>query len=519
MKKILAGILLAAVLGASGARAVQLQVLWSFSAGPGGINPSARLVQGSDGALYGTTQGGGSNSAGTVFKITTNGVFTSLWSFTGGDDGTTPAGGLVQAGDGNLYGVSAQGGVDGLGAIYRISTSGALTSLWSFAGGEGGYYPEAELVKASDGAMYGVVGGGSNNFGMIYRFTTNGVLTPLWSLTGYADGNQPLAGLVQASDGKLYGTARTGNGVNNAGSIFRMTTSGVATGLWAFTLGPDGGRPQVGLVQGGDGALYGTAYDGGTNNLGTLFKITTNGALTPLWSFKGSDGIGGRADAELVLASDGSLYGTATIGGTYFNGTIYKITAGGVVTGVWSFASATNGATPKAALVQASDGALYGTTSTGGTNGYGTIFRLVLDGAQPPTGYDAWAAGITNGVTNYNQSATGDGYANLLKYFTGSSPTNPDNLARLTGMFTTNGSFALQFNRNTNTVDVTAIVEGSFATTNNAPWTGIATNINGTWGSATNVTQVTTGTPAVVTVRDIVPPATNRYLRIRLTRP
>ncbi len=134
-------------------------------------------------------------------------------------------------------------------------------------------------------------------------------------------------------------------------------------------------------------------------------------------------------------------------------------------------------------------------------------------------GYAAWAAAITNGLTNYSQSATDDGYPNLLKYATGSSPTNSDALAKINGTLTTNGDFVLNFNRNSNASDITLIAEGSNNATNDATWNGIATNLAGSWGGASNVTETGTGTPVSVTVRDNVAVATNRFLRLRVTRP
>ena len=137
----------------------------------------------------------------------------------------------------------------------------------------------------------------------------------------------------------------------------------------------------------------------------------------------------------------------------------------------------------------------------------------------PPTGYAAWSASITNGLTNLTDSATHDGYPNLLKYATGSNPTNSDTLAKMTGMQTTNGIFALIFNRNTNANDITLIAEGSYGVTNNSPWNGIATNIGGTGWNSTNVVEAGTGTPVSVSVTDNAPPATNRFLRLRVTKP
>ena len=137
--------------------------------------------------------------------------------------------------------------------------------------------------------------------------------------------------------------------------------------------------------------------------------------------------------------------------------------------------------------------------------------------APSPTGYWGWAAAIENGQTNFNDCATGDGYPNLLKYATGSSATVPDDSAQLMEE-SSDGFFRLRFNRNTNATDVTLIVESAFAATNGAPWRGIATNFHGAWGGSPNVVETGTATPVTVTVREPVP-ATNRYMRLRVTRP
>ena len=121
-------------------------------------------------------------------------------------------------------------------------------------------------------------------------------------------------------------------------------------------------------------------------------------------------------------------------------------------------------------------------------------------------------------MTDYNQSATGDGYPNLLKYATGSSPTNSDNLAAMNGA-RTGGQFELKFNRNTNALDTTLIVEGSYASTNDAPWNGIATNTAGVWSGPASASETGTNNPVSVTVQDTAPVATNRFLRLRVTRP
>jgi uncharacterized repeat protein (TIGR03803 family) len=204
-----------------------------------GPYPEAALVQGSDGSFYGTTAGGGTNNAGTVFRISTNGVLTTLHSFTGGNDGGNPNTGLVQGTDGNFYGTTWGGGMSytdicgGYGTVFKISPNGALTSLYSFTGSNDGANPWAGLVQGSDGYFYGTTeynfwkGGmglmtlpGGN--GTVFKISTNGAFTSLYSFTGGNDGGSPSAAMVQGRDGNFYGTTFQG-GVSGAGTVFRLT--------------------------------------------------------------------------------------------------------------------------------------------------------------------------------------------------------------------------------------------------------------------------------------------------------
>ncbi len=175
---------------------VVLTTLHSFQVCPNGANPYAGLVQGSDGNFYGTTEYRGTNNSGTVFKISTNGAVANLHLFTGGTDGANPTAGLVQGSDGNFYGTTRYGGgTNGDGTVFRISTNGALTSLHLFTGGNDGEYPEAGLIQGTDGSFYGTTsGGGQGGAGTVFRLTvvptapafqtaalSNGTLSLTWS--------------------------------------------------------------------------------------------------------------------------------------------------------------------------------------------------------------------------------------------------------------------------------------------------------------------------------------------------
>jgi uncharacterized repeat protein (TIGR03803 family) len=389
-----------------------LTTLYSFDGSSGGANPSAALVQGSDGNFYGTTLYGGGTcwynnvSCGTVFKISPNGALTTLYSFgsiqdTNGVplDGANPSAALVQGSDGSFYGTTSSGGTNGgYGSVFKISTNGALTTLYSFTDTADGSSPCAALVQGSDGNFYGTTEwGGLPTFGTMFRISTNGVFTTLHSFTDTTDGCYP-TGLAQGRDGSFYGTTEYG-GTYYSGTVFKISPNGVLTTMHAFTGGNDGAGPN-GLVQGSDGNFYGTTSSGGTSGAGTVFKISTNGVLTSLYSFADGTNYGANPSAALVQGSDGSFYGTTEYGGTYTNqygqgqGTVFKISLNGALTTLHSFGSVqdTNGvpldgANPSAALVQGSDGSFYGTTAYGGTytnqygQGQGTVFKISLNGA------------------------------------------------------------------------------------------------------------------------------------------
>src|SRR5581483_3690218 len=244
---------------------------------------------------------------GPVIAAQAGATFTSLYSFTGGDDGYNPNG-LVQGTDGYFYGTAFNGGTNSDGTIFKISASGILTSLYSFTGGADGANPQAALLQASNGLFYGTTqSGGKPAFGApagtVFQVGLNGVLTNLYSFnvdsSGGNNGSYPVAGLVQRGGGFLYGTtlaggtyAFSGSGTNGFGTVFKISTNGTFTLLYAFSGGNDGANPSAGLVQGSDGLFYGTTQAGGLSNAGTVFKIDPDApnpaeALTSLYAFTG----------------------------------------------------------------------------------------------------------------------------------------------------------------------------------------------------------------------------------------
>jgi uncharacterized repeat protein (TIGR03803 family) len=372
-----------------------------------GADPTAELVQGSDHNFYGTTYFGGAYDVGTVFRITPGGVETVLYSFTGvpgngvggvsgSTDGAWPDAGLIEGKDGNFYGTTEEGGANANhGTVFMITPQGVETVIYSFCAigtCKDGNSPRATLILGSDGNFYGTTpGGGASNVGNVYQMTPGGTLTTVYSfLDNSMDGTTPEGSVIQDSAGNFYGTTFAG-GSYGYGIIYKVTPAGEETILHSFCAVsgcPDGEPPNAGLLEGVDGNFYGMTSAGGaynSGNSGTVFRITPAGAYTVLHSFCGTLGVPGCTDGgypvgSLIQASDGNIYGATRTGGANNTGSVFKITATGVETVVYSFDgdsnSNTSGFEPIAGLVQGIDGNFYGTTNPGSTYGEGNVYRL-----------------------------------------------------------------------------------------------------------------------------------------------
>ena len=338
-----------------------------------GVNPEAGLIQGMDGDFYGSTIYGGSYGYGVIFRVNAAGGNQLLYSFPAGDShgGGYPVAPLMQASNGILYGTAMRAGGAGrsLGSIFSITTNGQFTTLYPFTdANDGGYFPVAPLIQATDGNLYGTAsGGGSAGGGTAFKITTSGTFSELndfdCSISWVA--SCPTAPLVQGKDGNFYGTA-CDYGANDEGNVFKMNSSGVLSNVYSFTGGNDGRHPGAGLVLSSDGNFYGIMSSGGAYGNGTVFRVTTNGMLTMLYSFTGGNDGAPAASGHypvppLMQATDGNLYGTTYSGGAFGDGTVFQITTNGVLTILHSFSGA-DGANPWAGLVQGRDGNLYGTT-------------------------------------------------------------------------------------------------------------------------------------------------------------
>lgn len=310
-------------------------VLYAFCSLPNcqdGADPITGLVFDTQGNLYGTTFKGGDHGAGTVFRLAPNGNETVLHSFAAyPNDGVVPDGGLVIDAQGNLYGTTGSGGSFGHGTVFVVTQGGAETVLYSFLGSPSdGIAPTGDLLLDSQGDLYGTtVGGGAYGYGTVFRLTTSGNESVLYSFAGSpSDGAAPTGGLIADEQGNLYGTTSVGGPYDcsnyigsGCGTVFQLTPSGTETVLYSFANSPDGATPMAGLVDDGHGNLYGTTQYGGSNAVncgsygcGAVFRVTLTGIETLLYSFTGNaDGF--DPVASLVFDPQGALLGTTSLGG------------------------------------------------------------------------------------------------------------------------------------------------------------------------------------------------------------
>ena len=410
---------LAAVAGhAQTSPAISTIVAFSLS------NPVGNLVQGADGALYGVGSPATSITGGVIYRATLDGSDVRTLYQLKPDDALSPAGGLVLASDGLLYGTTKfgqAGQIDGAGSIFKIAEAGTgFQIIHRFAPvtasnqdlnpiNTNGAYPEAELVEGADGYLYGVArAGGPNGTGTIFKISRDGTDFKLLhsfaavtssstsGLTVTVDGAAPTGPLVASTDNFFYGTTSQG-GANGRGVVFRIafdgtgfqvlhefsaTTADTTTGLLENA---DGATPLGGLLDGGDGYFYGMAAQGGTDGNGVIFALPADGsAFTVLHSFTGADGA--RPIAELMLASSGKLYGVTSAGGVNTEGTattlgtIFSIDRAGTNFARLHSFDGQHGSLPSSRLLETAPGVFVGAAANTGNCSYGTIFRYSLAG-------------------------------------------------------------------------------------------------------------------------------------------
>lgn len=369
------------------ARANAYRLLYSFAGRPSdGASPEGRLLLVASN-LYGVTSNGGKNGAGAIFAVTTSGDEHLLYSFPSSGNGKTPESGLIRAGRA-LYGTTSRGGgtdcAGGCGTLYSVTTSGREKVIYAFTGSVDGASPIGPVTSLNS-KFYGTTlrGGCGNSYcvgsscncGTVFAITLSGHETFLHRFQGATlDGEFPETGLTYAN-GAFYGTTRY--------NIFRITPSGKFAVLHTFQPRGDGARPQGDLFL-LNGALYGTTVGGGTgcggNGCGIVFKVTTSGKERVLYRFKG--GADGSNPSAGVIALNGTLFGTTTLGGGCARsrsgcGTIFSVDATTGAERVLYRFKGSDGAQPGRGALVNLNGTLYGTTQRGGAKNRGTVFSFV----------------------------------------------------------------------------------------------------------------------------------------------
>ena len=382
--------------------------VYSFAGGTDGYEPLGSVVEDQAGNIYGTTEYGGADSDGTIFKISSS-VKSVCYNFTGQNqgDGAYPVGGLLLSG-GSLYGTASNGG-SGKGNVFEVPTScGSDKVLYEFGSNSpDGANPTAGLTVAPSGNLYGTTFHGGNGYGDGTVFAiapSSDAETYFYEFKGSSgDGAHPHAGLVSDKNGNLYGTTQNG-GLDGLGTVFEIDATGNETVLYSFTGSPDGASPYGRLVMDSQGNLYGTTLQGGTSTncnggCGAVFKISfSNGTPTEslLYSFTGGTTDGEYPVGGLVMDSAGNLYGTTWYGGSGSQGTVFEISSSGTETVLHSF-SGTDGAYPLATLMLDSSNVLWGTTQSGGTDYYGTVFKIALPMSSVPLSFTSAKLDATAG--------------------------------------------------------------------------------------------------------------------------
>jgi uncharacterized repeat protein (TIGR03803 family) len=384
--------------------------LYSFTGTPDGSEPFQSDLLSVNGTLYGTTGAGGAFGAGAIFTFSSTGKEKVIYSFTGGADGYQPSSGLIRDSKGNFYGTTFFGGdancpdnfgtAPGCGTVYKLDSSNNLSVLYTFTGGTDGAWPQG-LVMDSAGNLYGVTFYGGNlscpllagiGCGVVFKISSTGVFSVLYSFQGGADGAVPF-GFLTLHGTAVYGGTQEGGtlgdcGGGGCGVIFAVSTStGAEKPLYAFTGGADGSLPTSQFLFDSKGNLYGTTYAGGdlscsnqnSVGCGVIFRLSPAGKESAIYAFKGTPDAANPAWG-LTADSSGNGYGTTIYGGSSNLGAVFKISSKGAESVLHSF-SGTDGSYPQSGLTGIGT-AFYSNTALGGNlscsspNGCGTIFKI-----------------------------------------------------------------------------------------------------------------------------------------------
>ncbi|HXM12759.1 MAG TPA: choice-of-anchor tandem repeat GloVer-containing protein [Terriglobales bacterium] len=364
------------------AHAQSYRVLYSFTKdSAAGQYPSSSLVRDPQGNLYGVALGGTYNT-GIIFELSSTSDEKVLYNFNGSDgDGDVPDSMSFRDAAGDLFGTTFQGGAYSYGTVFKLDTQGRETVLYSFCPKTpctDGAFPGG-VIPSKNGTLYGITYAGGNfscaitGCGTVFKINRDGDLTLLHAFGG-ADGQAPNAGLVLDASNDAYGTTQYG-GVYGRGAVFKVTSAGNEIVEYSFGGGADGAYPDGGLVRDAEGNFYGTANQGGAYNYGTIFKITALGQFTVLYSFPGGVS-GANPYADLNLDQQGNIFGVTDAGGGHNFGVVFRLDPSGNETVLHSFAEEADGVHPSGLIIDAS-GNLYGTTYQGGKHNHGSVFKVV----------------------------------------------------------------------------------------------------------------------------------------------
>jgi len=395
----LSAIVLSVTLLLTAATAQTFKVFYSFNFTDGSA-PNGDLIRDSAGNFYGTTQFGGSSNRGLVYKLGSTGHQTILYIFTGGSDGGTPIGRLLRDSAGNLYGITSLGGdpTCACGTVFKLAKNGSLKVLHKFKGGKDGAQNQGQselgLVMVNGdlygSASFGGVSGcdGTLGCGVLFKVTQSGKETVLYRFTGQADGAFP-QDLTSDQAGNIYGAAGGSYMQGNAGTLFKLDTTGKLTTLYTFPGGADGNSPRWHLLRSATGVFSGvTQFGGDTTNCaissagcGVVFTVNASAKERVLHTF-GKLASGGEEPSGGLLNVSGNYYGATLYGGTVNSactfgcGVIYRLSSSGKYSVLYRFTGGTDGGLPSGRLTEDSSGNLYGATDTGGNGSNGVIYEI-----------------------------------------------------------------------------------------------------------------------------------------------
>lgn len=346
--------------------------LHSFQAGSDGGFPKAGLTELSTGVFYGVTDFGGSNGFGTIYSIDSIGTFINVHNFEYSEDGSNPTASLAVMDDETLIGTSSNGGANNFGTVYTYNTGSGIENIHNFSIPRKGANPQS--TQFFENHIYGTTySGGEFNGGVLYSTGLDGSTEIVHEFHPMMDGQNPNGDLYIASDGTMYGTTRFG-GISESGSVFTITNDGNFAAIHYFTGASGGQFPYAGVTQHSNGKLYGTTLTGGQFGNGTIYCINQVGEFEEVVSFFNFFN-GGSPESNLIETDNGKLYGVATIGGGFNQGTLFELDpVTNTLAVIHSFQSASDGANPKGNIILHSDGSIYGTASTG-ANGGGSIWK------------------------------------------------------------------------------------------------------------------------------------------------